>query len=62
MGARGTAIFSDDVAADTRDAFTDFIAKGLKASDATERLVAESAEILADDGELTDFPACNVHC
>jgi AcrR family transcriptional regulator len=55
MGAWGTAIFSDDIAADTRDAFTDFIIEGLKSPDATERLLAESTEILADDEEAIVF-------
>ena len=55
MGAWGTAIFSDDTAADTRDAFTDFVAEGLSADDATARLVAESADILADEEEANVF-------
>ena len=55
MGAWGTAIFSDDTAADVRDAFTDFVAEGLSASEATKRLVRESAEILAEDDDATVF-------
>ncbi len=55
MGAWGTAIFSDDTAADVRDAFTDFVAEGLSPSQATERLVRESAEILEDDDDATVF-------
>lgn len=55
MGAWGTAIFSDDTAADTRDAFSDFIADGLSSEEATERLVAESGEILEDEDEALVF-------
>lgn len=55
MGAWGTAIFSDDTAADTRDAFTDLVAEGLKPEEATDRLVAESAEILEDEDEACVF-------
>ena len=55
MGAWGTPIFSDDTAADTRDAFTDFIAEGLPPAEATDRLVAESADILADDDDAGVF-------
>lgn len=55
MGVWGTAIFSDDVAADTRDAFTDFVAEGLTPAEATERLVAESADMLADKDDAVVF-------
>lgn len=55
MGAWGTPIFSDDTAADTRDAFTDFIAEGMPPADATDRLIAESADILADDDDSAVF-------
>lgn len=55
MGAWSTAIFSDDTAADTRDAFTDLIAQGLTATEATDRLIAESADILADDEDANVF-------
>jgi hypothetical protein len=48
MGAWGTSIFSDDTAADTRDAFTDFVAEGLTPAEATNRLIGESADILSD--------------
>jgi hypothetical protein len=44
MGVWGTAIFSDDLAADTRAALTDLLAQGLTAEQATRRLVGESAE------------------
>jgi len=55
MGAWGTAIYSDDTAADTRDAFTDFVTEGLTPTDATERLVAASADILSDEGDAVVF-------
>lgn len=55
MGAWGTAIFSDDTAADVRDAFTDFVAEGLSASEATQRLVRESTEILEDEDDAVVF-------
>lgn len=55
MGTWGTAIFSDDTAADVRDAFTDLAAEGLTASLATERLVRESADILADEDDAVVF-------
>jgi len=55
MGTWGVAIFSDDVAADVRDCFTDLIADGLNSQDATERLVAESKEILDDEDDALVF-------
>lgn len=55
MGVWGTAIFSDDVAADVRDMFTEFAAEGLTPAEATERLICESAEILADPEETIVF-------
>jgi hypothetical protein len=55
MGTWGTAIFSDDTAADTRDAFTDFVAQGLTPVEATDRLIAESADILADEDDAGVF-------
>jgi hypothetical protein len=55
MGAWGTAIFSDDTAADTRDAFSDYIAEGLTSAEATGRLLAESADILADEEDAPVF-------
>lgn len=55
MGAWGAAIFSDDTAADTRDAFLDYIAEGLSPAEATERLTAESADILADQDDGAVF-------
>jgi hypothetical protein len=35
IGVWGTAAFSDDLAADTRDALTDLIAEGLRTEEAT---------------------------
>jgi hypothetical protein len=55
MGAWGTAIFSDDVAADIRDTFTDLVAEGLNPSEATDRLVGESSELLADVDDTNVF-------
>lgn len=55
MGAWGTPIFSDDTAADTRDAFTDFVAEGLTPAEATDRLIAESGDILADQEDANVF-------
>jgi Domain of unknown function (DUF4259) len=46
MGAWGTAIFSDDTAADVRDAFCDLIADGLSPAKATRQIIAESADFL----------------
>src|SRR5262249_5388448 len=55
MGAWGTAIFSDDTAADTRDAFTDFIADGLTPRQATDRIIKESADILEEEDDAGVF-------
>ena len=55
MGAWGLTIFSDDVAADVRDEFTDLIAEGLNAEQATKRLVADSQDILADRDDALVF-------
>ncbi len=51
MGTWGTAIFSDDTADDVRWEFTELVASGLTAEDATKRLTAESADILEDDDD-----------
>ena len=55
MGAWGLAIFSDDVAADVRDAFTDLIADGLNSEEATKQIVDESKDILADNDDSLVF-------
>ena len=55
MGAWGTAILSDDIAADTRDTFTDLVAEGLGPAEATKRLVTDSADILSDKDDACVF-------
>lgn len=55
MSAWGTAIFSDDTAADTRDTFTDFIAEGLTPAQATDRLIADSADLLDEEDDAGIF-------
>jgi hypothetical protein len=55
MGVWGTEVFSDDLAADTRDALTDLIAEVLTTEEATQRLVGESADILSDEADSTVF-------
>jgi hypothetical protein len=55
MGAWGPAIFSDDTAADVRDAFTDFVVEGLNSSEATDRLIQESADLLEDEDDALIF-------
>ena len=55
MGAWGTAIFSDDIAVDTRDAFTDFVAEGLTPPQATDRLIKEFADYLEDEDDAVVF-------
>ena len=48
MGTWGTAVFSDDLAADVRDHWRGHIADGLSAEDATERVLAFFLESLTD--------------
>jgi len=48
MGAWGTAVFSDDTAADVRLQFRELVGQGLSTSEATERLIAEWANELQD--------------
>jgi hypothetical protein len=55
MGAWGMAIFSDDLAADVRDEFTDYVAEGLDPATATERVLTEHADDLEDDDEAVVF-------
>jgi hypothetical protein len=55
MGTWGTAIFSDDVAVDVRDEFTDLIAEGLSKTAATKRLVTEFEEVLDDPDDAIVF-------
>lgn len=55
MGTWGTAIFSDDLAADIRGDFRELIGDGLTPSEATERLKAEYSSSLDDPDERTVF-------
>jgi hypothetical protein len=55
MGAWGTAIFSDDLAADVRDDFRVLIGDGLSAADATAQLQSEYASELTDPDEAPVF-------
>ncbi|MBN8248766.1 MAG: hypothetical protein J0L84_15160 [Verrucomicrobia bacterium] len=55
MGAWGTAIFSDDTAADVRDEFRDHIGDGLSPEIATSRLTKEYASSLKDSDEAPAF-------
>ncbi len=48
MGAWGTAIFSDDFAADLRDDFKVFIGDGLTSEEATEKLKKQYSTALRD--------------
>jgi hypothetical protein len=51
MGTWGTALFSDDTAADVRDDFRDCIGDGLSVDDATARLKTEFLAGVDDDDE-----------
>ncbi len=55
MGAWGTAIFSDDTAADVRERFRDLLGDGLSAEEATSRLLAEYASSLDDPNDGPSF-------
>ncbi len=55
MGTWGTAIFSDDLAADVKDDFKDKIAAGKTPIDATNELIAENPEILEDSDDAAVF-------
>ena len=55
MGTWGTALFSDDLAADIRDELRDLIGEGHSAEEATERLLTEYADSLNDPDEQTVF-------
>ena len=55
MGTWGTSLFSDDTAADTRDTFRHFVAKGLDAEQATARVLEMSGEELQDSEEAAVF-------
>jgi Domain of unknown function (DUF4259) len=55
MGAWGTAIFSDDIAADVRDDFKDKIANGKTPLDATNEMIDENQAILEDNDDAAVF-------
>ncbi len=55
MGAWGTAIFSDDLAADVRDDFRDLIGEGLSPTQAVEKLLLEHASSVKDNDEAPVF-------
>jgi hypothetical protein len=51
MGVWGTAIFSDDLAADVRDGYTAALDEGCTAEEATKRVLEEFAEAMVDPSE-----------
>ena len=51
MGAWGTAIFSDDVAADIREDWRDHIGDGLSPEAATQQVLADYADAVQDQDE-----------
>jgi hypothetical protein len=51
MGVWGTAIFSDDLAADVRDMFTDYIGDGLTPGETTAMIVAEFTSTFIEPGD-----------
>jgi hypothetical protein len=53
MGASGPAIFSDDVAADVRAGWREALMDGLSGDAATERVLTEFADALADEDDAT---------
>jgi len=55
MGAWGTAIFSDDLAADIKGDFRDLIGDGLSGPEAVDRLTADYREALEDEHEAAVF-------
>jgi hypothetical protein len=55
MSAWGTALFSDDTAADVRDSYRDFIGDGLTGPQATDALIKEWSEVLNDPEESAVF-------
>jgi hypothetical protein len=55
MGAWGTALFSDDTAADVRDGYRDLIGDGFTSPQATDALAKEWGEALADSDEASVF-------
>ena len=55
MGTWGTAVFSDDLAADIRNEWRTLIGDGLSGPEATQRLVHDYAEALSDSDERSVF-------
>jgi len=55
VGTWGTALYSDDLAADLRSEFRDLIGGGLSADEAVERLATEHASSLDDPDETPVF-------
>lgn len=55
MGTWGTALYSDDLAADVRDDFKDLIGEGRTAEEALERLLADYEELVRDPDEGAVF-------
>ena len=55
MGAWGTAIFADDVAGDVRDAYRQLVADGFTGPEATDQLLREWKEVLADEDDAPLF-------
>ncbi|MGN6507444.1 MAG: hypothetical protein ACTHM6_17955 [Tepidisphaeraceae bacterium] len=55
MGTWGTAIFSDDLAADIKGEFRDLIGDGLSGPEAVSRLTAKYRKSLEDDDEAAVF-------
>jgi len=55
MGTWGTALYSDDLAADIRDDLNDLFGEGLSGSAALEKLEEEYASSLQDPDEATVF-------
>ncbi len=55
MGTWGTALYSDDLAADLRSDFRNLIGMGLSADEAVERLASEYSTSLADHDEAPVF-------
>jgi hypothetical protein len=55
MGAWGTALFSDDTAADVRDGYRDLIGDGFTSPQATDALLKEWGDALGDLDEASVF-------
>ena len=55
MGTWGTALFSDDTAADVRDGYRDLIGDGFTSPQATDALVKEWGDALGDSDEASVF-------